>query len=43
MDGNFKLAHVKQTNPDDDVWLAMDMAWWLRMGHINSILKMRLK
>jgi hypothetical protein len=22
MDGNFKLAHVKQKNPDDDVWLA---------------------
>jgi hypothetical protein len=22
MDRNFKLAHVKQKNPDDDVWLA---------------------
>ena len=22
MDGNFKLAHVKQKNPDDDVWLS---------------------
>jgi len=22
MDGNFKLAHVKQKRPEDDVWLA---------------------
>jgi hypothetical protein len=22
LDGNFKLAHVKQKSPEDDVWLA---------------------
>jgi hypothetical protein len=22
IDGNFKLAHLKQKRPDDDVWLA---------------------
>jgi hypothetical protein len=35
LDGNFKLAHVKQRRPDDDIWLADGQAMVAEQSRYN--------
>ena len=42
IDGNFKLAHVKQKRPEDDVWLAdghgmMTEQSWYKLHIITAV------
>lgn len=45
LDGNFKLAHVRQKRPEDDVWLSDGQAMMAEEGpyvaHLADVVELR--